>query len=292
MAADPPDHSGWKDVDDSSDPGWYVRFLERSRTNQIARIARSPDQELGGLRLAPGLHVLDVGCGIGALTSTLVPFVAPGGSVLGVDVSHVMIEEARRRHSAPPPPQLQFEVGDATRLPLPSASFDRTVCNMVLEHVPSVDAALREMVRVTRPGGWVAVWDADNATHVVATGDPQMDRRMTDAFAAEILHPYGIRDVPAMLHTLGLGPVEVTADTIVVRGAGEQGFLPVLDDFLTTQVRRRTFTADEAEWVRTRLNERLDEGSYLESFTHFRVAAQVPARAGSGADSMPVANVK
>lgn len=102
-------------------------------------------------------RVLDVGCGTGNLAVCLAgnPDIA---SITGLDVAPAYIEHARRGNSDP---RLTFEVGNACALPFKNASFDHSLSMLALQFAPDTDLAIREMKRVTRPGGAVAAatWD-------------------------------------------------------------------------------------------------------------------------------------
>jgi SAM-dependent methyltransferase len=100
---------------------------------------------------------LDVGCGTGALTQTIVNDRKPK-SVRGLDPSPAFIEHARTRVSSG---RVRFEVGDAQALPIDPATFDAAVSGLVLNFVTQPLRAVSEMARVVRPGGVVAayVWD-------------------------------------------------------------------------------------------------------------------------------------
>jgi SAM-dependent methyltransferase len=104
-----------------------------------------------------GARVLDVGCGTGNLAACLAGNSAIG-SVIGLDLALTYIEHARRRNSNP---RLTFEVGDACALPFANARFDHSLSMLALQFAPDTDLAIREMKRVTRPGGTVAAatWD-------------------------------------------------------------------------------------------------------------------------------------
>jgi SAM-dependent methyltransferase len=101
--------------------------------------------------------VLDVGCGTGNLGRCLVQDHRVA-STHGLDMSSAYIEHARHCNADP---RLAFQVGDACALPFTDKSFDHTVSMLALQFVPHADIALREMRRVTRPGGTVAAatWD-------------------------------------------------------------------------------------------------------------------------------------
>jgi SAM-dependent methyltransferase len=107
------------------------------------------------LGVPAGLHWLDVGCGTGALTSTILAVAAPA-EVTGVDPSDGFLGVARAKVAA-----ATFHRGDARELPLPAAAVDVVVSGLALNFVPEPGAALAEFVRVARPGATVAayVWD-------------------------------------------------------------------------------------------------------------------------------------
>jgi ubiquinone/menaquinone biosynthesis C-methylase UbiE len=124
--------------------------------------------------LRPGLDLLDVGCGPGTITVDLAALVAPG-RVLGVDRAQSVIDEARAAAAAAGA-AASFEVGDVYALDLPDDSFDVVHAHQVLQHLSDPVAALREMARVCRPGGLLAVRDVDYAAVTLHPHDPVLDR--------------------------------------------------------------------------------------------------------------------
>jgi ubiquinone/menaquinone biosynthesis C-methylase UbiE len=112
---------------------------------------------LSGVR--PGESVLDVGSSSGYLARKLAAAAGPAGHVTGVDPSAAAITYARRRAR----PGMTFTVALAQDLGLPDASFDVVTCTLAIHHIPARkrEAALREMYRVTRPGGRLLAADFD-----------------------------------------------------------------------------------------------------------------------------------
>jgi SAM-dependent methyltransferase len=100
---------------------------------------------------------IDVGCGTGALSQTILDLASPT-EVTGVDQSEAFVEFARDHI---PDKRATFTVGDARVLPGDDGSYDAAVSGLVLNHVPQPDQAVAEMARLTRAGGTVAayVWD-------------------------------------------------------------------------------------------------------------------------------------
>lgn len=97
------------------------------------------------LRYASGGDLLEVGCGTGLILERLAPHCR---SAKGVDLSPGMLEPAKARG-------LDVQVGSATELPFDDDAFDVVCSFKVLAHVPEIEQAMREMLRVTRPGGYV-----------------------------------------------------------------------------------------------------------------------------------------
>jgi demethylmenaquinone methyltransferase/2-methoxy-6-polyprenyl-1,4-benzoquinol methylase len=110
-------------------------------------------------RLGPAMSAIDVACGTGALTRELVRRVGPAGRVVGVDVSAAMLERARRAGSG-----IVYLRADALALPEGDASFDAATIAFGLRNVSDYERCLREMVRVTRPGGRVVVLELATPT--------------------------------------------------------------------------------------------------------------------------------
>ena len=102
--------------------------------------------------VADGQRVLDVACGTGIVAGGAAGRVGESGAVVGLDLSEAMLSVARRVR-----PDLDWRQGDAAAMPLPDADFDVVVSQMALMFFPDPAAALREMRRVVRPQGTVAV---------------------------------------------------------------------------------------------------------------------------------------
>ncbi len=125
--------------------------------------------------LRPGMRLLDVGCGPGSITRGLAERLAPG-QVVGLDLSRETLAAAREDAAARGLENLQYEEGSVYQLPFPDASFDVAYAHQVLQHLREPGAALREMLRVVRTGGLVAVREVDWGTAAYWPPDPWIDR--------------------------------------------------------------------------------------------------------------------
>ncbi|KAL9607982.1 MAG: hypothetical protein Q9167_007154 [Letrouitia subvulpina] len=114
--------------------------------------------------LKPDMHILDVGCGPGSLTTDLATFV-PQGKVTGVEPTAEPLEQAQKFATERKVSNVTFQVGDIRALPFPDQSFDIVHAHQVIQYLDDRPAAIREMGRVAKPGGFVAIREADHGTH-------------------------------------------------------------------------------------------------------------------------------
>jgi ubiquinone/menaquinone biosynthesis C-methylase UbiE len=121
-----------------------LAFWERIGSRTVERLA-----------LAPGAKVLDVGCGTGASALPAAQTVGPKGSVVGVDLSARLLERARAKaHGLS---NVEFRLADMTSLGYPDDHFDAVVSVFSIFFVPDMEGMVRELWRMVRPGGKLAV---------------------------------------------------------------------------------------------------------------------------------------
>jgi SAM-dependent methyltransferase len=168
----------------------YERFFVPALFEQWAgRVA-----EAAGL--APGEAVLDVACGTGVLAREAARRVAPYGSVTGLDRNEGMLAVARRIA-----PGIGWTHGRAENLPFGAASFDAVVSQFGLMFFEDRSTALREMWRVLRPGGRlaVAVWGRLDQTPGYAAMAALLQRLFGDRAADALRAPFVLGDPDRLL---------------------------------------------------------------------------------------------
>ncbi|WP_200303111.1 class I SAM-dependent methyltransferase [Streptomyces adelaidensis] len=142
----------------------------RSHTWRTA--ANSAAYLLGSLK--PHMRILDIGCGPGTITADLAALV-PDGRVTGVDHAAGILDRARATAAERGLDNVDFAVADVHALDYPDDTFCVVHAHQVLQHVGDPVQALREMRRVTKPGGLVAVRDSDYAAMTWFPESPGMD---------------------------------------------------------------------------------------------------------------------
>ena len=173
------------------------------------------------LGLAPGEHVLDIGCGPGFLAAEMADAVGPAGSVHGIDPSPAMLTIAAGRSAAAP---LTFEPGEATTLPLADTSIDVVTATQVYEYVADVAAALAEVRRVLRPGGRLLVLDTDWDSIVWHSSDPGRMRRVLAAWDEHLADPHLPRLLGRLLRDAGFTVTRTSVLPMLNTGYNEDSF--------------------------------------------------------------------
>ncbi|MFC9440537.1 class I SAM-dependent methyltransferase [Nocardia sp. NPDC057030] len=168
----------------SSRIGAYLFDHAATAARRVFGILQSPAEHL---HLRPGHTALDIGCGPGEITAALAHAVGPDGLALGIDISASMLTRAVQRHRGG---NIAFVRADAQRLPLRDNTVDAVTCIAGLQLIPDPVAALAEMIRVLRPGGYLAV-----LVPTVRTGPLQpIGRFLPGAGGARFFTPTEITD--------------------------------------------------------------------------------------------------
>jgi ubiquinone/menaquinone biosynthesis C-methylase UbiE len=198
--------SEFTDVDHARTPSDYVHLLDAQRS--ILFIQRYKHRVRALLDLYPGQQVLDAGTGTGEDAQEVAKLVVPGGQVVGLDMSQIMIDEARLRMQDPSLP-LRFVQGDIQHLPFEAATFDRCYADRIFIHLPDPRAVLAELVRVTKPGGRILIAEGDHESQVLDTPYPEVTRRFFRFRSDGMLQPDIAHRLYALFQEAGLEDVQV-----------------------------------------------------------------------------------
>lgn len=163
--------------------------------------------------VGPGRRVLDVGCGPGALTAELSRRLG-GHRVAAVDPSTTFVDAIRERH-----PDVDVRCAGAERLPQDDDTFDGALAQLVVHFMQDPVGGLREMRRVTRPGGVVAacVWDFDEGGGPLSLFWERACDLDSNAPGESALPGTHRGDLTTLLREAGLGDVEDTSLAVDVQ---------------------------------------------------------------------------
>lgn len=153
----------------------HVQHLER--VTELSFVERYKRRSHQLMNLQEGHRVLDVGCGLGDDVMALVAQVGATGQVIGIDQSTTMIEQATARQGIQGRP-VEFHVMDARNMTFDDNSFDAVRSDRVLQHIPDVHLAIKEMIRVLKPGGIIVLNETDWGTLTLDVSNRDVFRKI------------------------------------------------------------------------------------------------------------------
>lgn len=187
-------------VDAADDPKRFIQQLDYSTGMPFHQDVRRRMAE--ALRLKEGMRILDAGCGTGDPTRRLAEQVGRSGKLVGIDPSETLIDEAHRRAKAQGL-DIDYRVGSIYELPFPDNSFDGAQAEKVLAHLKDPGKGLAEMVRVVRPGGYIAVFDLDADSMILnVPGQKEATRKLVHMLCDGLGCGQVGRLMPGLMHDL------------------------------------------------------------------------------------------
>lgn len=228
------------------------------------------------LRLSPGARVLDVGCGPGIDTIPLSVCVGPTGQVIGVDCDPMMIAAAdAAARQAGVSHHVQHQQADARHLPFADAAFDACRSERLFQHLRDSTAALREVIRVTRPGGWIVVVDTDWATLSIDSTEAEIERSLSWVHSERMLqNAYAGRQLYRLFRQAGLQDLVVELYPIHSTEYAIARLVLALDQIEAAAIAEGVLTTDRLERWRESLAAADRAGFFFSSVTLTLVAGR------------------
>jgi SAM-dependent methyltransferase len=213
------------------------------------------------LPLPPGARVLDAPCGDGFYTRRLAERAGREGRLTAVDLSDTYLAAtAGALAGLSGGAAVECTKADVYRLPFPDGAFDLAWCAQSLISLDDAAAALRELARVVRPGGAVAVLESDEAHHVLLPWPVGLELALHRALLLASQRRYGsraklapARRVPRLMRDAGLRgrrKITVAADRSAPWGEAEARFLRLYLEFLEDLVRPHLGAAEHEALLR------------------------------------------
>jgi ubiquinone/menaquinone biosynthesis C-methylase UbiE len=165
------------------------------------------------LAFSAGANILDVGCGTGASALPAAEAVGPNGFVIGVDLSSRLLDHARAKATARGLRNVEFRLADMTSLGYPDSRFDAVVSVFSIFFVPDMEGLVRELWRMVRPGGKLAVttWGPRIFEPAYSRWQAAIKRERPDLYSA--FNPWdritGVESVRRLLQSGGAANIDV-----------------------------------------------------------------------------------
>ena len=205
---------------------WAKPFAELPIHSDADGMART----LSAAKIEPGMKVLDVACGPGIVACAAA---LQAAHVTGIDLTPAMLDQARDRQHSLKLHNVDWRVGDATRLPFDDGSFDVVLTRYSFHHMPTPVAALREMKRVCRDGGRVVVIDATPSPATQAAYD-HMETLRDHSHASALT----LEQLRALGREAGLSEQHIDSYRLeaVIRTLADEADLPALKQLLEADI--------------------------------------------------------
>jgi len=247
-----------------------AELIERSY--QTPEIMNQRLRTLTALALAQGESVLDAGCGTGLLLEQEALAVGSEGRAEGVDFSDAMLAHARGRCARFE--HVGLQQGSIETLPFEDASFDAASCTQTLLYVEDMDKALREIHRVLKPRGRIAIIETDWSGAIINSLDQEMTNRIFDAWSLAVANPNLPRRLGAILRRIGFGAQRVDAIPVLNASYSQHSFsASMLQNFADAAVKQKIITAAESKTWREGVESLIQRGEYFFCVNRFLFSA-------------------
>jgi ubiquinone/menaquinone biosynthesis C-methylase UbiE len=223
----------------------------------------------------PGARILDVGCGPGDDVRAMAELVGSTGRVVGVDIREEMIAEARGRSAGVDLP-VEFLIGSIYQLDFADDAFDGCRADRVFQHLDRPQDALAEMIRVTRSGGRIVVFDVDWETLTIDMPDRIVTRKILNWDCD--MHGSGWvgRSLLRLFRAAGLQDIVVEPTTAILTDFAAAELLLGFRENADVAQAAGVITADEGQAWLNSLEQAKQEGWFFSSLTSFTACGRKP----------------
>jgi ubiquinone/menaquinone biosynthesis C-methylase UbiE len=251
------DQSGWSEATHRAERT-YTSAADRFTAPQLSFWEHWGSETVARIALAPGAQVLDLCCGAGASAIPAARAVGPDGRVVGVDVSQALLDLARATADAEGLTNLELRCADATATGYADGEYDAVVCVFGVFFLPDMVGFIREMWRMVRPGGTLAIttwgpgwlepassmfWDAVRAVEPsLYKGFNPWDEITEPAALVDLFERAGIADADVR-PAAGTQPLDRPEDFwVMVMGGGLRATVDALTPAQRDRVREEVLT--------------------------------------------------
>ncbi len=265
--------AGFRDVDTSGDTTAYTRCLDLLSDIPFFRDVKEESFRI--IAQTKPEWVLDAGCGAGTDLSALASILPPATRMVGLDASAALLATAAERTAAHRNRCLLIR-GDLTRIPCRDGAFSCSRIDRVLQHIPDPEQVIRELARVTAPGGTLVAFDNDWDTLSISLSNRETSARLTrfwrDSFASGRVG----KDLAGLFRDAGFTEVHAEPKTLTIVGLSLAEKVFDIRMLLDRMTQAGALTPAEATGVWDELVRRVQQGTFSSGYTGYLVWGRKP----------------
>ena len=265
--------AGFRDVDTSGDTTAYTRCLDL--LSDIPFFKEIKEESFRIIADTKPERVLDAGCGAGTDLATLASILPPASRVAGLDASAALLATAAERTTAHRDQCLLLR-GDLTRIPCRDGTFSCSRIDRVLQHIPDPEQVIRELARVTAPGGILVAFDNDWDTLSISLTSRETSSSLTrfwrDSFASGRIG----KDLAGHFQDAGLTDIHAEPKTLTIVGLSLAEKVFDIRMLLSRMGQAGALTPAEATGVWDELVRRVQQGTFSSGYTGYLVWGRKP----------------
>jgi 2-polyprenyl-3-methyl-5-hydroxy-6-metoxy-1,4-benzoquinol methylase len=274
MAIDP-----YRITNQLDDPTLDALVARLEARGKHPRFIQMMGQYLDAMDIDSAATVIDLGCGTGVAARTIARRPTFSGRVTGIDRSPYLTTTATRlARQEGITEKVEFRSGDSHSLDIADASFDAVVAHTLISHVEDERAVMKEIARIVKPGGKVAIFDGDYLTLTFASADSAKAKLADEMIVnALITNPRVMREMPRLLRDVGLVLVRSFADVVADIGKADF-FASGLESLIALLPKAGAMSEAEARSLVDAAIEQSNEGTYFAATNFYSFVAMRPVR--------------
>jgi ubiquinone/menaquinone biosynthesis C-methylase UbiE len=221
--------------------------------------------------------VLDLGCGTGFAAREIARRPNFSGNIVGVDISSSLIHQASKLADEEGlSSRIDFRVGDSRSLKDSDNSFDAVIAHTLISHLPDPHALIDEMIRLVKPGGFIAIFDGDYASLTFSNPDAEKGKAIDETIISSIVTQSRIlRQLPLFLKSSGL-ELEKTFSYVVTDAGKAEFWASSVESMRKLLPAANAMSAEEAEaWANDR-NKESDDRTFFASCNYYAYISRKP----------------
>lgn len=254
------------DLQDVHETDYFAEYLWF--VDSIPQFRAIKERSFEALALREGSSVLDAGCGIGLDTCRMGARTGKSGTVIGLDLNESMIAFAEKNR-LPGLENVSFICGDLQTMNFPGNFFDAIHIERTLEHLKDPMPALKNLLRVLKPGGTMVIVEPDFETATPDPGDRDATRSLVSYCADNIGDGWIGRKLYRLLREAGF-EVRIEAEPVIIYDYPTFRRIGLLDKFVPGAVKAGVLSREESERLVEGWKQAGETGNFFWSMVMFR----------------------